>query len=582
MARLPRSALATLFFALPLGAAVHAGCSATGESNNFETSGSGASGSGGSTSSSTGQGGDPLLDAGDTDAGKTGGVPATCTEAIEQQSYIGCEYWPTVTSNAGLYDAFEFAIAAANPGKGNDALVTVERNGAVVAQFSVAPGQLQVMPLPWVDELKGNDAAGDGSGITSVLSKGGAYKVTSNFPIVLYQFNPLEFQLASTPADCPNAAALGGCYSFTNDASLLLPKTVLREEYYVMSYPTLHIGFAAFSSWYNLPGFVAITATEDGTTVQVTSTASVRSGTGVAALNAGGTGTYTLDAGDVVMLQSGTPPATLTNQPGQPCVVDPTQGLDLCPSGKDFDLTGSHIVSDKPVSVIGGHDCTFVPYSSFACDHIEESIFPVDALGQDLVVTAPRSVLSAEDAPPGVADNMYLRVLSAADGNTITFDPAVSPSVTLNAGQWVEVGPIAQDVRVKAGNRILVGQYMVGENFTGMSVGGGDPSMAIAIPTEQYRVEYTFFAPATYTYNFVNVVAPPGATITIDGAAIAASEFSPIGNSGLSVARHAVTGGSHSMIGDANFGISVYGYGSYTSYWYPGGLNLEDVTIVPE
>ena len=25
------------------------------------------------------------------------------------------------------------------------------------------------------------------------------------------------------------------------------------------------------------------------------------------------------------------------------------------------------------------------------------------------------------------------------------------------------------------------------------------------------------------------------------------------------------------------FGITVYGYGQYTSYWYPGGLNLKTV-----
>ena len=33
---------------------------------------------------------------------------------------------------------------------------------------------------------------------------------------------------------------------------------------------------------------------------------------------------------------------------------------------------------------------------------------------------------------------------------------------------------------------------------------------------------------------------------------------------------------------DKNFGIVVYGYGSYTSYMYPGGLNLETVVITPE
>jgi hypothetical protein len=27
------------------------------------------------------------------------------------------------------------------------------------------------------------------------------------------------------------------------------------------------------------------------------------------------------------------------------------------------------------------------------------------------------------------------------------------------------------------------------------------------------------------------------------------------------------------------FGISVYGYGSYTSYWYPGGLDLKSIVV---
>ena len=39
-------------------------------------------------------------------------------------------------------------------------------------------------------------------------------------------------------------------------------------------------------------------------------------------------------------------------------------------------------------------------------------------------------------------------------------------------------------------------------------------------------------------------------------------EFTPIGGSGLLVARHQIQGGAHTMTGDKNFGIVVYGYGS--------------------
>jgi hypothetical protein len=556
------------------------GCSATGDPKDFNTGGGGSSGNPGPAGTGGTGGIDIGFDAGH--GGKTpgGGVPQTCAEALEAQSYIGCEYWPTVTSNAGLYDQFEFAVAAANP-TASSATVTVERAGAVVAQVNVAPGDLQTIPLPWVVELKGEDLAGDGSGITSRLLAKGAYKVTSSVPITLYQFNPLEFELTSPPPDCPLLPETGKCSSYTNDASLLLPKTALRGDYYVMSYPTLHLGYFDIQ-WIDLPGIAAITATEDGTTVEVTSTANVRSGPGVGALSPGQKGTYTLNAGDVLQLASAAGPSQQTPQPGKPCEDDATSGITKCPSAANLDLTGTHIVANKPVSVISGHDCTFVPYNRYACDHIEESMFPVEALGQDLIVTAPRSVLSLGGGP-GQPDNMYVRVLSAADNNKITFDPPVNPGVTLNAGKWIEIGPVQQDFRVLGSDKLLVAQYSVGENFSSdTGAGAGDPDLSVAIPTEQYRLEYVFLAPSTYTYNLVNVVAPTGETVVIDGVQIPGGDFSPIGGTGMSVARYQIGGGTHKAVGSKNFGIVVYGYGSYTSYMYPGGLNLETIIIVPE
>jgi hypothetical protein len=37
----------------------------------------------------------------------------------------------------------------------------------------------------------------------------------------------------------------------------------------------------------------------------------------------------------------------------------------------------------------------------------------------------------------------------------------------------------------------------------------------------------------------------------------------------------------HSISGDATFGLYVYGYGSRTSYMYPGGLDLRVQSIPP-
>ena len=102
----------------------------------------------------------------------------------------------------------------------------------------------------------------------------------------------------------------------------------------------------------------------------------------------------------------------------------------------------------------------------------------------------------------------------------------------------------------------------------------GDPGMALAVGKEQYRNSYLFHTPTNYTSSFVNIVAPTGATVTLDGVPV--SGFIAIGNSGFGLARVSLSvgTGNHNISGTQPFGITVYGYGDYTSYWYAGGLNL--------
>jgi hypothetical protein len=105
----------------------------------------------------------------------------------------------------------------------------------------------------------------------------------------------------------------------------------------------------------------------------------------------------------------------------------------------------------------------------------------------------------------------------------------------------------------------------------------GDPSLSLAIPTDQFRTSYSFLAPTSYTRNMVNVTAPAGTTVMLDGAPV--SGFDPVGGTGYGVARVMIPGGAHTITGSAEFGIVVYGFGSYTSYMYPGGLDLEAIDV---
>lgn len=109
----------------------------------------------------------------------------------------------------------------------------------------------------------------------------------------------------------------------------------------------------------------------------------------------------------------------------------------------------------------------------------------------------------------------------------------------------------------------------------------GDPAMALAVPSEQFRTSYLFHAPTNYESNYVDVTAPAGASVSLDGGA--PLTFTPIGTSGFGLSRvQGLTAGpgndgNHNIQGDMAFGITVYGYGQYTSYWYPGGLNLDKI-----
>src|SRR4029079_11825410 len=99
-----------------------------------------------------------------------------------------------------------------------------------------------------------------------------------------------------------------------------------------------------------------------------------------------------------------------------------------CDLGTKYDLTGSHVVADQPVEVFGGHACSFVPYNTWACDHLEEQMTPLDTWGQKVIAVQTKPIVNGD---PGV-----FRVMSGSDGNQITFDPpSVHAGLTLDAGK---------------------------------------------------------------------------------------------------------------------------------------------------
>jgi hypothetical protein len=506
----------------------------------------------------------------------------TCAEAAADggKSYIGCDYWPTAMANS-VWSIFDFTVVVANT-QGTAADVTVTGPGGVHQTVTVAPGSLAKIYLPWVPELKGPDA--DNCGATppfakSVLARASAYHLVSTVPVTVYQFNALEFQGQGGPSGkdwsaCPGNALCAltgssdGCFSFTNDASLLIPTASMTGNYRV----TTESGTTAGKQG----GYFAVTATEDGTNVTITLAPSGSSvaGDGIAATGPSGTLSVALDAGDVLQVMGA--------------------ALDTA------DLSGSLVQADKPIEVFAGMQCAEQPWGAFACDHLESSVLPAETLGTDYVVTVPTS-------PHARLVGHVVRFYGNVDGTTLTYSPSAPPGCPseLNAGdvvqcsgtpscpytdvegKRVEASCVTETFEVKGTHAFSVSSFMLGgsvvdpEEVTGASM--GDPSMSPMVATEQYRTRYVFLAPTDYTESFADIVTPTGTTLTLDGAPVYSTAV-PV-DADWSVVRVWLTDsgqdGAHVLIGSKPFGVQVIGYGAYTSYQYPAGLDLTPIAPPP-
>ena len=483
----------------------------------------------------------------------SGGCADPCKRATTARSYVGCSYWPTVTMNS-VSDEFSFAVAVANTSTAAARVTVASATNPSLVKATEAPNSVATIKLPWGKFLKSQ---------YGLIGKG-AYHLTSNLPVTVYQFSPLNYVLNHECKVKDSDPTDGKCYSYSNDASLLLPDHSLAREYMVITKPTQGLLIQGETKPYFSPGFFTVVATEPGdTTVTVTFSADAQGySSSIIQYSKGQTASFKLGQWDVNQIASRMP-ASCT-----PVKTD-SKGHKYCNLSGTTDMTGTVIKSDKKVAVFVGHNCTFVPFDKWACDHLEEQLFPVGSWG--------KKYIGSHTSSSGKDPNIY-RLVSSVNGNKLTFNPAVVPPVTLNRGKHVDLLTTG-DFEVKGTGKFALTQFMVGQGYSNPTPGSGapgDPAMALAVPVEQYRSYYRFLAPSSYAQNYVNIIAPQKAIIILDGSRVPSSSFKAVGKSGFAVAKLKIKGGSHAVESSSGgFGIMVYGVGSYTSYMYAGGLDLK-------
>jgi hypothetical protein len=439
------------------------------------------------------------------------------------------------TRNICVLDAAHspFAVVVSNP-HGFPVNVTISNAAGVTRSQEVAAGQVTALfpqTMGFADQSVDRSMQGKL-----------AYRVVADAPIVAYQFNPLD-----------NVGV------FSNDGSLLIPTTTWDAEYYVMSWPTLtRRNLPAPNNRNDYNSYLTVVAMMDGTVIEVTPRAATRANGPIAAIGAGETRAFTLDAFDVLNLEA----------------------------VADGDLTGSRVVSldpDKPIGVFGGHEAVVVaqspgpnpayPNGPCCADHVEEMMFPTSTWGKSFAIARSQVRNSDHDR---------LRVLAQREGTTVSFTPAPASGTcgTLGPGELCEV-KIAVDTALEASEPVLIGHYLesvIWQDFLGFnSIGNGDPSMALAVPVEQFRSDYTILVPAEYGANYIAIAAPATSSVYLDGTDVTGM-LAPFAGT-YRAGRIPVTAGQHQIACNGGCGITVMGYSDAVSYLFAGGLDLRQIVV---
>ncbi len=154
----------------------------------------------------------------------------------------------------------------------------------------------------------------------------------------------------------------------------------------------------------------------------------------------------------------------------------------------------------------------------------------------------------------GVAESIY-RVLSAGDGNVLTFSPPVHGEVTLDEREFVEFAA-AEDFIIRGTQRFSATQALSSQGAV-FRVEGGDPALGTGIPTSQWRDRYDFLAPDPYSTNHIGLVAPRGTRVFLDGVELDA--WFPVSGEDFVASRVEIAAGSHRIqsLDGVGFGITM-------------------------
>lgn len=510
-----------------------------------------------------------------------GACVSPCFEDYKSNTHSGCDYWAVDMDNIADAQDGPYALLVANLTNTATDITVTRRDSAEVLSTTayttaLQPGALEVIQLPQ------RHLAGAGIGWN-------AWRLETTSPVVAYQFNPLS-----------------NVDVFSNDATLLLPVHTYGKHYIVVTQPQLLGVGPGGEGKTPYRGMVTIVTTSSDTTVTIIPTTRTLAGPELPAMVAGETYTFPLQ---------------------------PYQILNLKSDEEGGDLTGTEIFANRPIGVFSGHESAL---SSTACctDHLEQQLYSVSDWGTRYIAakSMPRNaepdywrVTASEDqttvtftpavaAPVTLQKGQFFELSTAVDFMVESDRPVLLTQLLASSGEVVNppagtpcetaaechpgyscdildtlyrgcAAPTCEGpdgaclpghtCRCEPAEPTEPGEEEAAPSCLCVPI--GDPSLILAAPEGEYRRSYIFLTPGQYAFDYINVIAPTGAIVTLDEVGLDGGDFTPIPGTQYYVARLPVTDGIHSISASAPISVVVYGYDDDVSYGYLGGLGLHDI-----
>ncbi len=355
-------------------------------------------------------------------------------------------------------------------------------------------------------------------------------------------------------------------YEYTSDSYLALPLSSLGKEYVVASWPDISDNGIQYMTCYT-----SIVSPYDDNIVSFTMGGTQSSKTAGGQLP-GETRNYNLSKGDVLLIGS---------------------------LGNFADLTGSHIKSTKPFSVISSNFCAFVPDETSYCDYMCEMELPVYTWGKHYFYTPIFGRLK----------NSMIRIFSKEPGTKLFRDGMEfayldSASGLENMG-WISIRADVGEPRpiVFSGNKpIYVEQYNCGQNDDNIV---SDPFMMALTPYELFQKEITFNTPCIreiirFYQNYINIVYKASENDSIpedmefanvQGGKFVWKKLSDLDPKPGETFRYLISGkkyfcktillpgnGVYKIRAKEPFAAYAYGFSPYDSYGHPASVSLLDLS----